>query len=243
VRRSLRQPAVVVPTIVFPLILLAVNAAGFADAVRIPGFPDDNYLDFAIAVCFMQAGLFASTTAGTEIAHDIETGFLDRLSLTPMRGIAVLTGQLAGAVAVAFVGSIAYLIAGFAAGLEVEAGVGGVVVLMVLGIVVALAFAGLGAMLGLATGSGEAVQGFFPLMFVTFFLSSISLPRELIEIDWFRTVATYNPISYLVEGLRSLVIFGWDGTALARGFAAAAAMSALAFAGASRLLSTRMART
>jgi ABC-2 type transport system permease protein len=87
------------------------------------------------------------------------------------------------------------------------------------------------------------VQGLFPLLFVTFFLSSINLPRELIEVDWFRTVATYNPVSYLVEGMRSLVVVGWDATALLRGFATALAIAGLGFAGAAAALRTRMART
>ena len=62
------------------------------------------------------------------------------------------------------------------------------------------------------------MQGVFPLFFVFLFLSSSSLPRNLIEQDWFRTIATYNPVSYLFEGLRSLIMFGWDGQALALGF-------------------------
>ena len=66
-------------------------------------------------------------------------------------------------------------------------------------------------MVGLRAGSGEAVQGLFPLFFVLFFLSSQALPRPLIEQDWFRTIATWNPVSYMVEGMRSLIITGWDG--------------------------------
>jgi ABC-2 type transport system permease protein len=87
------------------------------------------------------------------------------------------------------------------------------------------------------------VQGMFPLLFVFFFLSSMNLPRDLIEADWFRTIATWNPISYLVEGLRSLVITGWDGTAIWRCLVTAVAISVLAFIGASASLRTRMART
>ena len=87
------------------------------------------------------------------------------------------------------------------------------------------------------------MQGLFPLMFVLFFLSSLNLPRSLIGVDWFRTVATYNPVSYLVEGLRSLIVTGWDGTALWRGFAVAAGIAALGLYGASQGLKTRMGRT
>jgi ABC-2 type transport system permease protein len=97
--------------------------------------------------------------------------------------------------------------------------------------------------LGARTGSPEAVQGAFPLMFAVFFLSSMSMPRDLIAVDWFRTVATWNPASYLIEGLRSLVITGWDGTALWRGLAVGIGVLALSFWAASRALATRMART
>ena len=243
VRRTLRQPAVVVPTIAFPLILLLINSAGLEEATRIPGFPTDSYLDFAIVTCFVQGALFATTTSGTEIAQDIETGFLSRLSLTPLRRTALIAGQLSGAVAVGMVGALCYLLAGVIAGVSFAAGLGGVLVLLALTFAVCLAFAAIGAFLGVRTGSGEAVQGAFPLLFVLFFLSSINLPRPLIEIDWFRTIATWNPISYLVEGMRSLVITGWDGTALLRGFGVAIAVVALALLATASALRTRMERT
>ena len=90
--------------------------------------------------------------------------------------------------------------------------------------------------MALRTGSGEAVQGVFPLFFAALFLSSMSLPRNLIETDWFRTVATYNPVSYMLEAIRSLVIVGWDPEALALGFACAGGMALIALAAASAAL-------
>jgi ABC-2 type transport system permease protein len=243
IRRTLRQPALIVPTIIFPLFLLAVNASGLNAARNLPGFPTDSYLDFALAVCFMQGGLFAATTAGAELATDIESGFLNRLSLTPLRGVAVLVGQLAGAVVVALVGAIVYLAVGLISGATLASGPGGAVVLLALAMLVGVAFGAIGLVMALRTGSSEAVQGLFPLLFVLFFLSSLNLPRNLISIDWFRTVATWNPISYLVEGLRSLVITGWDGEALALGFGTALAIAAIAFAVAAGSLRTRLTRT
>jgi ABC-2 type transport system permease protein len=108
---------------------------------------------------------------------------------------------------------------------------------------VAVAFAGIGATMGARTGSPERCRASFPLMFSLFFLSSMSLPRDLISSDWFRTVATWNPISYLIEGCGRLVITGWDGTALWRGLAVAAAVLVLSFWAANRALATRMERT
>ncbi|MBX5470783.1 MAG: ABC transporter permease [Thermoleophilaceae bacterium] len=243
VRRTLRQPALIVPTIVFPLFLLAVNASGLDAATKIPGFPTDSYLDFALTVTFMQGALFASTTAGTELASDIETGFFNRLQLTPLRGAAILVGQLAGAVLVALLGAVVYLVVGLAAGATVKAGVGGALFLLFLAVLIALGFGAVGSVMALRAGSAEAVQGLFPLLFVTFFLSSMNMPRNLIPVHWFRTVATWNPVSYLIEALRSLVITGWDWAALGKGLGVAVAILALAFGAAVAALRTRMART
>ena len=241
--RTLRQPAQVVPTIVFPLFLLAINSAGLDAATELPGFPSDSYVDFAMAFAFMQGALFSMVNAGSDLARDVESGFLSRLALTPMRRAALLIGQLAGVMAVSMLAAVIYLLVGFVAGVTVATGVGGVIVLFVLAAVIALAFASLGAFVGLRFGSAEAVQGFFPLFFVSLFLSSASLPRDLIEQDWFRTVATYNPVSYLVEGIRSLFVIGWDGEALALGFGIAALTAVIGIVAASSALRTRVVRT
>jgi ABC-2 type transport system permease protein len=242
--QTLRQPAMVIPPILFPLVLMGINVGGLDQATNIPGFPPvDSYLDFAIAFPFVQGSLFASINAGSAVARDIETGFLNRLALTPMQRAALLLGNLSGVMVVALVSSLIYLAVGFAAGLHVHAGFLGVVVLLILGLLIALAFASIGSFVGLRTGSGEAVQGVFPLFFVFLFLSSSSLPRNVIEQDWFRTIATYNPVSYLFEGLRSLIIFGWQGKELALGFGIAGALAVIGVAGSASALRTRLART
>ena len=240
--RTLRQPVNVVPSFLFPLILLAVNVGGLGAAEQLPGFPSDSYLDFALAFTFMQGALFATTSAGTDLARDIQTGFLDRLALTPMRNAALLAGQLAGIVVLALVQATLYLTVGILAGVRPESGLPGLFVVVLLAVLIALAFGAVGAFLALRTGSGEAVQAMFPLLFVFLFLSSMNLPRNLIEIDWFRTVATINPVSYLIEGIRSLIVTGWDAHALALGFGIALGLGALALTAASLALRGRIAR-
>ena len=241
--QTLRQPALVIPPIVFPLIMMAINTGGLNAATNLPGFPADTYLDFAIAVPFMQGSLFACINAGAALARDVETGFIKRVAMTPMQRAALLIGQLGGVMVVALVSALIYIAVGFAAGMDFKAGVWGVPALLALAMLVALAFAALGAFVGLRSGSGETVQGFFPLFFVLLFLSSMSLPRPLIEQDWFRFIATYNPVSYLIEGIRSFIITGWDGEAIALGFGVAAVGAALAVAAASSALRTRLVRT
>jgi ABC-2 type transport system permease protein len=241
--RTLRQPSQVFPALAFPLFLLAINSGGLNEATKLPGFPTDSYLTFALGFTFVQGALFATMNAGTDLAGDVESGFLNRLALTPLRGSALLVGLLAGVVVLGLIQATTYCVAGLVAGADFAAGAGGVAVIFALSMLITLGFGSVGSMIALRTGNGEAVQGMFPLLFVALFLSSMALPRNLIEQDWFRTVATYNPVSYLIEGIRSLLVTGWDGEALALGFGVAAAIVVLGLAGASAALRTRLLRT
>ena len=243
VRRTLRQPANIVFALVFPLILLAVNAGGLRSVTELPGFPTDTYLDFFIAFTFVQGALIATLNSGTDLAKDIQTGFLNRLSLTPLRRVGLLAGHLTGAVFMGVVQALVYLCVGLAAGVTIETGFAGALVVLVLAAMITLGFAALGTFLALRTGSGEAVQGMFPLFFILLFLSSMALPRDLIETDWFREVATYNPVSYMIEAIRSLIITGWDAQALALGFGITGVLVVVALTLASTALKTRLART
>ncbi|MDQ2983962.1 MAG: ABC transporter permease [Actinomycetota bacterium] len=241
--RTIRQPANVIAPLIFPMMLLAVNSGGLKAETSLPGFPTHSFVAFALAVPFLQGALFATMNAGTDLARDIQTGFLNRLSLTPMRGVALLAGQLGGVVTMGVVQGAVYLTVGLIVGVRLESGPLGILVLFAFAVVVSLAFGALGAFAALRTGSGEAVQSLFPVFFVFLFISSMNIPRNLIQADWFRWAATANPVSYLLECVRSLIITGWDGTALALGFGIAGLITVLALALASWALRERMARS
>jgi ABC-2 type transport system permease protein len=243
VRRTLRQPAAIIPAIVFPIMLLFVSAGGLTAAENLPGFPDVSYFDFALAVTFMQGAIFATGGAGTDLATDIDTGFLNRLALTPMSGAALVLGQLGGAITLGVFQATCYLAAGFLGGATIAAGVGGVVVLYLLVVLMAIGFGALVVAAALRTGNGEAVQGLFPVLFVLLFLSTINLPLDLIPITWFRWVATVNPITYLVDALRSLIITGWDWPTLAAGFGVALAIAVVGILLSAAALRGRLQRT
>jgi ABC-2 type transport system permease protein len=240
--RTSRQPAQWIAPLVFPMMLLAVNSGGLKSVTHLPGFPTSSYVAFALAVPFIQGALFATMNAGTELARDIQTGFLNRLALTPLRGAALLAGHLGGVVALGLVQACFYLGVGLAVGVRPAAGVAGVVVLLVFAALIALAFGALGTWAALRTGSGESVQSLFPVFFVFLFLSSMAIPRNLIQQTWFRDVATANPISYLLECVRSLIITGWDGEALGLGFGIVLAMGVVALALSAHALPRRLAR-
>jgi ABC-2 type transport system permease protein len=241
--RTLRQPAMVVPSIGFPLILLSINSSGLESATMLPGFPTNSYLQFALAITFVQGALFSAMSAGTNVATDIENGFMNRLALTPLRRVALMLGQLAGIVALGSIQALTFLIVGVVFGADFATGLAGALVIVAFSLLISLAFGLIGAFVALRAGNGEAVQGMFPLFFAALFLSSMSLPRDLIQHDWFRTIADWNPVSYMLECIRSLMIVGWDGEALALGFACAGGITLIALVAAASALRTRMVRT
>jgi len=241
--RALSEPAIMLPTTVFPLIFFGVLAGGVSAAGGIPGFPSASYTDFVFAAPFVQISLLAAVSTATLLANDIERGFLDRLLLTPASSVAILVGHLMGAAAVVSVQAVVFLIAGLVVGVHIEAGVLGALVLAVLIVLLTVGIGGIGTFVALRTGSPETVQGVFPLTFALLFLSSLTLPRDLIDADWFRLIATINPISYFIESIRSLIITGWDVEALARGFLVAAGALAVGLIASVTALRGKVERT
>ena len=120
--------------------------------------------------------------AGTDLARDIQTGFINRLSLTALRDWALLLGQISGVVVLGVFQAIFYLVVGLASGVEFATGPAGIAVLLFYAAIVSLAFGALGAWLAFRTGSGEAIQALFPVLFVFLFISSMNTPRDLIDV-------------------------------------------------------------
>lgn len=242
-RRSIigvgRQPGVVIPPFVFPLLLFALVSQGLASADRLPGFRG-TYRDFAFALPFAQGAIFAATIAGTNVARDIQDGFLRRLAMTPMHRISLLTAHVAGVVVLGAIQAVVFSIVGIAIGIDMHAGVAGWLVLIGLAIANSLAFASLGVLIAVRTGSTEAVQGLFPVLFALLTLSTLNLPLNLITVTWFHDVAAVNPISHVLDALRSLIIDGWEPRTLLAGFLAAGAVAAIALLVAARLLRSRL---
>lgn len=205
-----RQPAAIVPALIFPLMFLALTSAAMARAIELPGFPPvESFVQFAIATTILQGSLFGATAAGADMAKDIEDGFFERLVASPVARTSILVGRVAGAATLGFVQAWLFIAIASIFGTHIE---GGFLAMVLISVVAAVAAAGIGSLtmaFGLRSGSSEAVQGSFPLIFVLLFFSSAFFPRDLMD-GWFKTVATWNPLSRLIEALRQQVIFGVD---------------------------------
>jgi ABC-2 type transport system permease protein len=239
--RTLRQPIIYVPNLFFGIFMLAILSGNGDQVTKTPGFPTDSYSSFILGAILVQGAASASTMAGNALGSDIETGFLSRMALTRVRRSALITAQLGG-VAVLGVIQAGIFIGGAAivAGADVKTGALGVVALIAIVLLMILAFGAIGLLVAVQTGSPEKVQTLFALSLALLFLSSMIMPRNLIQKHWFKIIATYNPMSYLVEATRSLLISGWDAEALAIGCGIAAGVLVLSLFGASAILKRRI---
>jgi ABC-2 type transport system permease protein len=242
IRRTLRQPVLVVPNVIFPLFMLAVLSSAGKEITHVKGFPTNSYITFIISATLIQGAAGATTMAGNALGNDIETGFLSRLALTPVRVPALVGAQLAGVAVIGFIQSVIYLVVGFAGGASIKAGAGGALVVLAFVLLVILAFGSIGLLAAVRTGSAQQAQGVFVVGLGLLFMSSMIMPRNLITAEWFKTIATYNPMSYLVEAPRSLFISGWDAQALLLGIGIAAVALAFFLAASIASLRTRILR-
>ena len=206
VKQTFRRPQLMAPIIIFPTLLLAIQTGGAAGAVDLPGFPQVNgFLDFMLAGAMIQSTLLAANSGGIALAVDIEMGFTDRLLAAPISRFAMVLGRLAGTAALGAAAAIWFIAIGLIFGASISEGVLGAIGIVILVSLTAVAFGGVGAAIALRTGSASVVQGLFPLVFVILFLSSAFFPANLM-LEPAASVADYNPLSFIVEGIRELVI-------------------------------------
>src|SRR5215218_526784 len=212
IRQTFRRPQLLAPIVVFPTLLLALQTGGAASAVNLPGLPEVNgFLDFMLAGAMMQSTLLAANSGGIALAVDIEMGFTDRLLAAPISRFAIVLGRLAGTAALGALSALWFIAVGLIFGAQIQEGVPGALLIIVLVMLSAVAFGGIGAAVALRTGRASVVQGLFPLVFVILFLSSAFFPDNLM-LEPAATVAEYNPLSFIVEAIRDPVIssISWD---------------------------------
>jgi ABC-2 type transport system permease protein len=237
IRQTFRRPQLMAPIVVFPTLLLAIQTGGAGGAVNLPGFPPvQSFLQFMLAGAMMQSLMLAGNSGGIALAVDIEMGFTDRLFAAPIARFTIVLGRLAGTGALGAFAALWFLAIGLIFGAEVEGGVPGALVAIALTSASAMAIGGIGAAIALRTGRASIVQGLFPLVFVVLFLSTAFFPEELM-VEPARTIAKYNPLSFIVEGIREPIIAGLNATELLDALLALAVLAAF-----SLLLSVRALR-
>jgi ABC-2 type transport system permease protein len=222
IKQTFRRPQLMAPILVFPSLLLAIQVGGAGEAVNLPQFPEVNgFLDFMLAGAMIQATMLAGNSGGIALALDIEMGFTDRLLAAPISRFAIVLGRLAGTAALGALTALWFIAIGLLFGARIEEGVPGALLMIALVTLSAVAFGGIGSAIALRSGKASVVQGLFPLVFVILFLSTAFFPEDLL-LEPAKSVAEWNPLSFIVEGIRDPVISAFSAESFAEGVGALA---------------------
>jgi ABC-2 type transport system permease protein len=227
IKQAFRRPQFLAPILVFPSLFLAVNTGGAGRAIDLPAFPKvHGFLDFQLAGSMTQSTMLAGVSAGIALALDIEIGFIDRLVVSPISRAAIVIGRLSATAVLGALSGVWFLTIGLIFGAHIQGGVPGFLFVVALAALTAGAFGAIGAALAFRAGSPSVVQGIFPLVFVIMFLSSAYFPRDLL-LEPARSIANWNPMSLVVEGIRDPIIYGLSWSAFGKGIAGVAIFMAI----------------
>lgn len=217
-RRAIRElwriPAATAPSLFIPAFFLVVNSGALGKELEgAPFLYGQKYLAFQLPASVLLAVAVEASNSGLALVTDIDRGYFDKLLVTPIQRTSILFGRLASDfVRVALQASIVLLF-GMLLGARIESGVGGFVVLVIFAAFWGVAYAGIGQTVALRTRNVQATQASFMFFFPLLFLAPTIVPRENMQ-GWMEVAATLNPVTYVLEGLRSLILQVWDGEAL-----------------------------
>ena len=225
-----RTPEALLPPMAISVFFLIIyestlgKAAGF-----VPELSGSSYLGFILPLSIVSASLSGAGIAAQNLVRDIESGYFDKLLLTPIRRPALLLGPMfAGSLILGLQATIVVVVA-YIMGLNPVTGLPGVLAVIGLSVLLGTGFAGFTVSAALGSGSAAATQGASFLFFPLTFLTASFVPLDLLQ-GWLKTAARLNPITYVLEAMRTLLNSGWDGTALAEGLFACLTLAVLMFA-------------
>jgi ABC-2 type transport system permease protein len=218
-----RDLEAVIPPLFIAFFFFVVNVATLQNITEgtIAGF---DYTAFQMPTAILLG--VTGVSRAQALVMDVQDGYLDRLLLTPVRRTSILLGHMVADITVAAILTLPILALGFILGVRFETGLVGILAFIAMAAFWSLAFAGFGYAIALKTGNPAAVQSSFLLFFPFLFLTTSYVPRSQLT-PWLDKVATWNPVTYILEGLRSLALVGWDGAALAKAVVAIAICAAI----------------
>ncbi len=241
-RSVFREPEFFIPAIIVPVFFFIVNIGALQDVAEQGARAAGGSLDFKafqlpVAIIFAVTGV----SRASSLVIDIQGGYFDRLLLTPIRRPALLLGLMAADLMAVLMLAIPVTALGLILGVRFETGILGMIVFLFYGAAWGLAFAGFPYAIALKTGNPAAVNSSFILFFPFAFLTSSFLPKESLT-GWLSAIATYNPVTYVLEGLRSLISEGWVWEDLAKGLLAIGGVTVVSFGLASAAMRGRISQ-
>jgi len=211
------------PPFFMPIFFFAVNSVSLSSFAKVPGFPDVSYKDFIAPVAMFTAIFFSAGNAGIELVQDIQSGYFKKLVIMPINRLAIVLAKLTEIAVQSFGQGLVMLVLLLIWGVKFKTGLLGVLTIFGILVLFAMAWSCLGMIFALRTQNARLVQSMFILVFPLLYLTTSQSPRELLPATFAR-VTDFNPVTYIIEGIRSLVIRGWDGPDIGYAFLAAGGM-------------------
>jgi ABC-2 type transport system permease protein len=206
-----REPEAVIPAIIIPLFFFIVNTGALSKISTFAGVGDYKAFQIPVAIVFAVTGI----SRASALVTDIKSGYFDRLLMTPISRIALLLGLMIADFVLVITLSIPVLILGVIVGVDFVTGPLGMIGFLLMSGLWGLAFTGFPYAIALKTGNPAAVNSSFLLFFPFSFLTTSFLPKEALS-GWLATAATYNPVTYLLDGLRTIISVGWEWEIIAK---------------------------
>jgi ABC-2 type transport system permease protein len=215
-RRFLRVPANSISIIFFPLITLLVFSQLYQDIIQLPGFdPNTSYLAYLAPGQVAFTAFLAVSWSGAALIVEYRSGYMDKLRAAPIKRWSILAAEMVPLFFEAAVMAGILLIVSLVLGASIETGVGGFLMILLLTGLFGIAWSGTSFIPALLTKSEQATASFSFLFFPIVYLSTAFVPEQLMP-GWMQVVNDWNPIAYLIEAIRSLMVDGYDWGAIGR---------------------------
>ncbi len=234
-RMALRTPAYLIPNLLVPIFFYFIMVGSLEEFANQSGLANWKAFQLPMAIMFAVQG----GSAGLNMVADIESGYFDKLLLTPANRLSLLLGAMGADFLRIMVQAAIVVFVALATGLHFETGAPGVVLLILISSLFGLAYSGIGFAIALKTGNAQATQSMWFLFMPLLFLTTMFAPKEALS-GWLSTAATFNPVTYLLQGMRSLSMEGWDAGDIGVALLAVAGLGSFSLSFAFLALKTRI---
>jgi ABC-2 type transport system permease protein len=221
------QPALVVPSVVFPAFFFLLFAAPLSGVTNLPEFPTDDYEAYMTGTILVMSVVFSGADAAMAILADILSGYFDKLLLAPINRLSILLSSLLMAGTRALFQVVIILAIALALGVSFKGGVAGVLLIALLATVLGMAWACVGLMIAIKTKSAQVTQSSWLLFMPVAFLTTAYMPKDFLS-GWFEWAVKINPVDYVLNTIRTIVIAGWEWSGIMPGLWVLTGMTVLA---------------
>jgi len=220
IKQIWRPAMALIPSLFMPIFFFAVNSVTLSAFAKVPGFPNISYKDFIAPVAIFTAIFFSAGNAGIELVQDLSSGYFDKLLIMPINRLAVVLGKLTEVAVQSVMQGTIVIVLLLLFGVHFNTGFLGILAIFVMLSVFAMAWSCIGMITALRTKNARLVQSLFVLVFPLLYLTTSQAPRQLLP-PLFARIVMFNPVTYIIEGTRALVLDTWSNPVIWQGFVVA----------------------